>query len=468
MKSLALLGVTFLVSLFSRATPLTLWYDCPATTWMSEALPLGNGMMGAMWFGGTDTERIQINEKTLWTGSTTKRGAYQNFADLYITMRTEGAVSHYRRELSLDNAVGRVSYEQDGVSHEREYLLSNPDQVLAVRLATPGSTGKLSFALKLKDAHSGTMTVGSEGTITIGGRLDVVSYAAKVQVKTKGGSIKPTVDELLVEDADEATLLLSAATDYDIHSFNYINYKGLSPLQKVSNAVSQAATQSFHQLKERHVADHKQFFDRTTLDLDVAEPAMPTDLLVRQHNDSRYLDLLYFQYGRYLLIASSRGIDLPNNLQGVWNDSNYPAWQCDIHSNINIQMNYWPAEVASLSELHLPFINYVMRESQRSGTWQALAQKIGCRGWMINTQANIFGHTDWNANRPANAWYCMHLFDHYAYTQDLDFRQARRRSGHWRLGTAAQVEDTKGNKGRRAPPPLQSHGALPWQPYLSA
>src|SRR5690606_24143538 len=152
------------------------------------------------------------------------------------------------------------------------------------------------------------------------------------------------------------------------------------------------------------------------LDLDVEMPDIPTNQLVREHQDSRYLDVLYFQYGRYLMLASSRGMDLPNNLQGIWNHVNNPPWESDIHTNINIQMNYWPAEPANLAECHHPFINYIAAEAlKENGTWTKLARQLGARGWSgPNTQSNIFNHPDWNANRPSNAWYCMHLWEHYA------------------------------------------------------
>jgi alpha-L-fucosidase 2 len=163
-----------------------------------------------------------------------------------------------------------------------------------------------------------------------------------------------------------------------------------------------------------------QLSNRVKLVLETEAPEYPTDVLLYQHRESPYLDMLYFQYGRYLMLASSRGMDLPNNLQGIWNDNNNPPWECDIHTNINIQMNYWPAENTNLSECHLPFINYVVTEAGReNGSFRNLARSEGNRGWTVKTQSNIFAYTDWNINRPANAWYCMHLWQHYAYTEDI-------------------------------------------------
>ena len=176
-------------------------------------------------------------------------------------------------------------------------------------------------------------------------------------------------------------------------------------------------------MKKVHEEDYQPFFGRVKLDLQADIPAYPTDELVRNHKENRYLDMLYFQYGRYLMLGSSRGMNLPNNLQGIWNADNTPPWECDIHSNINIQMNYWPVETTNLPECHLPFLEYVAMEAvgKAEGSWCQIAKTEGLRGWAIKTQNNIFGYSDWNINRPANAWYCMHLWQHFAYGNDLRY-----------------------------------------------
>lgn len=402
--------------------PMKLWYESPAKEWMTAALPLGNGELGAMFFGGVSTEQIQLNEKTLWTGSQTRRGAYQNLGDILISFPGDSTYRNYRRELDINEAIGKVSYTAGGTSFVREYFVSNPDSVMVVRINTQDhKRGGISMSVSLNDAHTGNTSMDATG-ISISGNLDHISYNARLGIIAENGTTITIGNELKIIHADAVTIILAAGTNYDITSPDYI---GATPAQlntKIASRVESAKKRGYDSLRKRHTNDYRNLFNRVSLDLDVEEPDIPTDKLVRHHNDSRYLDELYFQYGRYLLISSSRGMDLPNNLQGIWNNDNNPAWQCDIHSNINIQMNYWPAEVAALPELHNPFINYIVSEATReNGSWRRLAKSIGCRGWYVNTQSNIFGYTDWNANRPANAWYCLHLWDHYAFTTNKDY-----------------------------------------------
>ena len=401
--------------------PMKLWYDTPAKEWMTDALPLGNGELGAMFFGGVTNEHIQLNEKTLWSGSSTKRGAYQNFGDIYISFTGDSSYTNYHRELSLDDAVGTVSYKIGNKTYLREYFVSNPDSVMIIRISTPKHKHAINMSVSLKDAHKGTTTVDATG-ISVSGTLDLVSYNGRLELVAEGTVPVRTTNGLKVNGANAVTLIFAAGTNYDITSENYLGFTSAQLAAKIESRVKAAKEKKYTLLKDRHIADYRKLFNRVSIDLDADFPDIPTDQLVKSHNESRYLDALYFQYGRYLLISSSRGMNLPNNLQGIWNKDNNPAWECDIHSNINIQMNYWPAEVSNLSELHLPFINYVAIEAGRkNGSWQKLANKIGCRGWYINTQNNIFGYTDWNANRPANAWYCLHLWDYYAYTMDKQY-----------------------------------------------
>lgn len=401
--------------------PLKLWYKEPAKEWMTSALPIGNGTLGAMFFGGTNLEQVQFNEKTVWAGSPTQRGAYQNFGDLFLEFPSHISYTDYHRELSLDDGIGKVSYKIGDVIYQREYFASNPDSLLVIRITTPGNKGKLNFNIRLKDAHNGNMHIDS-GKIMMNGNLDLLAYDAQVQIINEKGKIKSYNNQFMVSDADAVTILLSGGTNYDITSENYIGETTGQLKKRIGSRLSRASQKSYIELKNKHIYDYRNLFDRVSLDLNTNIPDMPTDELVKSHNESTYLDVLYFQYGRYLMISSSRGMNLPNNLQGIWNNDNTPPWQCDIHTNINIQMNYWPAENTNLSELHMPFINYVAIEALKDeGSWSKLAKSMGCRGWSINTQSNIFGHTDWNANRPANAWYCMHLWQHYAYTNDINY-----------------------------------------------
>ena len=403
---------------WAERVPMTLWYDEPATVWMTSALPVGNGEIGAMFFGGVEQEQVQFNEKTLWAGSTTRRGAYQNMGDLFFDFDGTGDVVGYRRELSLDNALGRVSYTMDGVNYVREYFASVLDSVIVLRLSTPGDKGKLDFTLRLQGAH-GEKTEAAGCGMAIGGTLDLLSYGAKAVVRPEGGTVECVSEGLQVRGADAVTVLVAGATNFDLASPTYMRGDARQVRERVDARLERASRKSYAELKENHLADYHALFSRVDVYFGAGMPDYPTDVLVREHPDNPYLDMLYFQYGRYLMLSSSRGGQLPSNLQGLWNNVNNPAWQCDYHSNINVQMNYWPAEVGNLSECYAPFIEYVSTEARKpGGSWQRVARKEHCRGWAVHTQNNIFGYTDWNINRPANAWYCTHLWQHYRYNLD--------------------------------------------------
>lgn len=402
----------------SGGLPLRLWYDEPAAEWMTSALPVGNGDMGAMFFGGVTHEQVQFNEKTLWSGSPDKRGSYRNFGNIHMDFLTPDTCSDYRRELSLDEAVGRVSYVIGTTRYEREYFASHADSVVVMRLSTPGSRGRLNLVLRMVDGE-GRQAMTGGNMFLVSGQLDLLHYEAQAVVKAEGGTVRTEDGRLIVSGADAVTVVLAAATDFDLSSPTYIcgDERGLHA--RVSARVERASALAYKRLRARHVEDYRRLFGRVELELADTVPAMTTDELLRNHKYNNYLDMLCFQYGRYLMISSSRGGAVPSNLQGLWNNVNNPPWECDYHSNINIQMNYWPAEVTNLAECHMPFINYVSTEAMKQdGSWQRVARKDGCRGWAVHTQNNLFGYTDWLINRPANAWYCTHLWQHYAYGLD--------------------------------------------------
>lgn len=401
-----------------------LWYNHPAENWMRSALPIGNGELGAMFFGGVSNEQVQFNEKSLWTGNSEKRGAYQSFGDIFINFEgiDSTKVENYCRELSLDEAIGRVTFDLHGVTYEREYFASFPDSVIVIRLTTPENKGKLSLSVGLKDGREGVTSLLDNTTLLLQDSLDLISYEAQLKVLNEGGVLSSDGNRLNIKEADAVTLLLTGATNFSISSPDYIGETAKQLHNRISDRICLAYHKGYEQLKQEHLNDYCPLFSRVKFDLGVPTPDMPTDELVRLHKESLYLDMLYFQYGRYLMLASSRGMDLPNNLQGIWNNDNTPPWECDIHSNINVQMNYWPVENSNLSECHEPFLNYLFVEALRpEGSWRKLAESEGLRGWTVRTQNNIFGYTDWNINRPANAWYCMHLWQHYLYTQDVEF-----------------------------------------------
>lgn len=402
----------------SGGLPLRLWYDEPAAEWMTSALPVGNGDMGAMFFGGVTHEQVQFNEKTLWSGSPDKRGSYRNFGNIHMDFLTPDTCSDYRRELSLDEAVGRVSYVIGTTRYEREYFASHADSVVVMRLSTPGSRGRLNLALRMVDGE-GRQAMTGGNMFLVSGQLDLLHYEAQAVVKAEGGTVRTEDGRLMVSGADAVTVVLAAATDFDLSSPTYTSGDARGVHSRVSARVERASALAYKKLRARHVEDYSRLFGRVDLELTDDVPQMTTDELLRNHKYNNYLDMLCFQYGRYLMISSSRGGAVPSNLQGLWNNVNNPPWECDYHSNINIQMNYWPAEVTNLAECHMPFINYVSTEAMKpDGSWQRVARKEGCRGWAVHTQNNLFGYSDWLINRPANAWYCTHLWQHYAYGLD--------------------------------------------------
>ncbi len=443
--------------------PMRLWYDEPAEVWMTSALPIGNGEIGAMFFGGVAKERLQFNDKTLWAGSAAKRGAYQNMGDLFFEFGTPDSCTDYRRELSLDDAMGRVSYKIGGVGYSREYFASNPDSVIVVRLAAAGHGRKLDFSLRMRDGRQGETRVDGH-TMTIKGTLDLLSYEAQASLQADGGTVEAKSDRLEVKGARAATVLLTGATNFDLASPTYTRGGADEVHRRVSARLDKAARKPYEELKAAHLADYSPLFARVELDLGAGQPDYTTDVLVREHKDNAYLDMLCFQYGRYLMLGSSRGGQLPSNLQGLWNDVNDPAWECDYHSNINVQMNYWPAEATGLPECHAPFIAYVYTEALKDGgSWRQVARKENCRGWALHTQNNIFGYTDWNINRPANAWYCTHLWQHYAYALDEDYL----RGTAWPVMKAAcqyWFDRLKGNgEGKLVAPDEWSPEHGPWE-----
>lgn len=426
----------------------TLWYLRPATgedvsdPWMEYALPIGNGEFGAMTFGGVAQDRLQFNHKSLWTGTSTSRGSYQNFGDLYIedissvfgTLANEGP-KDYVRWLDMPTAVSGARYRSpDGsVEFTRQYIASYPDRCVAVRLAAD-KPGNISVRIRLFNGIKQGMLApaySSDGSIEFKGCLDLVSFRAVAKACPKGGQMTATDEYLEIKNADELLLILCGDTDFDPHSPSYIGNTENRLAMVEANAVK-AAAKGWKQLLADHVVDFNSYFGRSDFSISAAENDRDIESIVRNYNNRRalrtepcnlMLEELYYAFGRYLLISSSRGIDSPANLQGIWNHSSSPAWQSDIHSNINVQMNYWPAESTNLSEMHLPFLNYLHSMATGHREWTDYALKSGqTKGWTCFTQNNIFGHSDFAENYViANAWYCSHLWQHYAYTLDRDF-----------------------------------------------
>lgn len=405
---------------------LVLWYTKPAENWMTEALPIGNGRIGAMIFGGIEKERIQFNDKTLWTGNKIQRGAYQNFGDIFVDFGKQESISDYYRSLDIEKSIAKVSYKSNGITFTREYLCSYPDDVIAMHFYV-SKKRQLSFKIFLNGAHDSQEKVSiNNEKITLNGKLDLLSYKAILSINNKGGNIATEGNVIHVTDADEVTIFLSAGTDYDPKSLDYLTRNDWQ--KNIENISNRSFIKGYQNVKRDHIKDYQSLFGRFYLDLGNTKPQIPTDSLFINYNNGIYdtaADVLYFQYGRYLAISSSReGLDLPSNLQGLWNDNNSPPWESDIHSNINVQMNYWPVEVTNLLECHLPFINYIYNESRIHTSWSNMAKELDCRGWAMKTQNNIFGYSDWLWNRPANAWYCMHIWDKYLFNPEREYLES--------------------------------------------
>jgi alpha-L-fucosidase 2 len=434
---------------------LVLWYPQPARAWSSEALPIGNGRLGGMIFGAIASERVQLNEDSLWTGDDNPSGdydlmgSYQALADLYVQLPSHAGATEYRRELNIGDAVARVRYQKDGVTYRREYFASFPDQVIVVRL-TADQPAAYTGAIELADAHQVDVLADRNRLLAAGSLANGLAYETQVLAVNDGGSVDAAGGRIAFADCDALTLLIAAGTDY-VMDFEQ-GWRGELPHERVTELLEAAAGRSFQDLKNRHVGDYRALFDRVRLTIgpapdppsgaqsdwsngrgdDPARAALsgpPTDQRLQAYKDGAsdpFLESLFFQYGRYLLVASSRPGGLPANLQGLWNDSNNPPWHSDYHTNINIQMNYWPAEPANLAECHEPLLNMIqsLREPSRLVTAEAPEFQTPhgpVRGWTARTSHNIYGGHGWKWNNPSNAWYARHVWEHFAFGQDLDY-----------------------------------------------
>ena len=399
--------------------PLTLWYSQPAEDWQTQALPIGNGRLGAMIFGGARHEHIQINEISLWTGDEKDTGRYQNLGDLYLDL-DHGPESSYKRQLDISTAVHTVEYLSDGIDYRREAFASIPAQVLAFRL-TAGKPGAYSGTLKFVDAHQAPSKIEGASVLISTGALDNgLLYETRIRVIPTGGKVSAAGGEFRLERVDSLTILVGAATNYVPDRAR--KWRGDPPAARVEQDLRSAAALPFDKLRNVHTGYYQGYFNRVALHLGKG-PVMPTDQRLVEYakgTPDPELEALFFQYGRYLLISSSHRGSLPANLQGLWNNSNNPPWRSDYHSNINIEMNYWPAEVTDLPECAEPFFAYV--NSLRAVRSEATREHYGnVRGWTVQTENNIFGAGSFKWNPPGSAWYAQHFWEHYAFTQDKAF-----------------------------------------------
>ncbi|MBQ5981416.1 MAG: glycoside hydrolase N-terminal domain-containing protein [Prevotella sp.] len=413
-----------------------LYYTMPASErkvtnpWMEYQLPIGNGQIGAMIQGGVWNDEIQFNEKTLWTGSTSVRGAYQNFG--YVTIEdlsSKTSYTDYKLQLDLSTAIASASWKVNGVDYQRDYLASYPSHCIVIH-TTVGRGGLLNLRFSLRGTHGEKVTYRNDEAV-FGKQIDLLTDACCLKISQEGGTMTSDNSGIMVTNAHRMMAVLVAGTDYDITSSTYTSgTEMIGP--KMQTIARETIDRGWEEIYEEHVNDYAYYYNKVSLDLGGDEATIPTDQLIDNYQKSndpllkRKLEKLYFDYGRYLLISSSRGVPLPNNLQGIWCNSNTPSWTCDIHANINVQMNYWPAEITALSDMHLPLLDYVYCEAMLQPQWRRYAREINGQtvGWSCFTGNNIFGfgspgHSeDYNA---APAWYCWHLWQHYLYTNDEDF-----------------------------------------------
>jgi alpha-L-fucosidase 2 len=467
-----------------------LWYDRPAggsDPWV-ESLPVGNGRLGGMVFGGAGVERIQLNEESVWSGSPQDAdnpagrealprirellfagryveaqkltyeamvclgqgsgfadganipyGSYQTLGDL--TLRLLGAgigatPAEYRRSLNLDTAVARTSFVLDGARHTREVFASRPAQALVVGW-TVDRPGALSFEVELSRIARATTSAVSGGAsdelvlegATPDGRGGAgLHFVARVRAQVTGASasVMSSGNRLVIRGADAVVLRLAAATDYDMKAPP--SYLSGDPRARSTEQLARAAARPYADLRADHVADHQRLFRRARLDLGGhGQRAVPTDRRIAAVGAGAVdpdLIATYFAFGRYLLIGSSRPGDLAANLQGIWCDGLQAEWNADYHSNINVQMNYWPAEVTNLSECAEPLFDLIeyMREPGR----RTARVQYGAGGWVTHTITNVWGFTSpgegasWGLSNAAG-WLCAHLWEHYAFTLDRAF-----------------------------------------------
>lgn len=454
-----------------------LWYENAAQKW-EDALPVGNGRLGAMVFGRNKEERIQLNEETYWSGgpySTVVKGGYkvlpeiqkkvfeekyleahnlfgrhlmgypveqmkyQCLANLHLFFKNQDSITGYKRWLDLETGIAGVQYKSNGITYRREVLASAPDQVIIIRLSAD-KPGQISCTANLRgernQAHSNYATdyfrmdpYGTDGLILTGKSADYLGvegklhYEARIRAVPEGGTIKTSGVDLVIENADAVTFYFAAAT-------NFVNYKDVSgnAHSRVDNYLNKIRGRSFNELLEPAVKDHQQYFKRVSLKLPVTSNSfLPTPERMKkiQVDPDPAITSLSYQFGRYLMIASSRPGTEPANLQGIWNDNMNPSWDSKYTTNINTEMNYWPVESGNLSECAEPLVRMIKELTDQGG--QVAKEHYGARGWVFHQNTDIWrvaapmdGPT-WGTFTVGGAWLCTHLWEHYQYSMDKDF-----------------------------------------------
>jgi len=470
-----------------------LWFNKPAGKW-TDALPIGNGRLGAMVFGGVPAERLQLNEDSLWSGSPRHwnnpaakqhlpevrrlvleqadyagadrvcrqmQGPYNEsylvLGNLHIRIDHPADVEQYRRELDLDSALSRVTYRIGSAVYLRESFASAPDQVIVVRLSST-APGGMGLALSFDSPIHATSQAAEGGMLRLTGKAPShvvpnyvgsanpvlyddaegkgMRFEAALQAVAEGGQMRPEGASLHIDGARAVTLFIAGATGYRGDERDPAG-AAAEIATACRNRIEAAQKKSYESLRAAHIADHQKLFRRVSLALPQTEAAtLPTDERLRAFVDKPDPDLaaLYFQYGRYLLIASSRPGTQPANLQGIWNELIRPPWSSNWTANINVQMNYWPAETCNLAELHEPLFDLIAGLSKTGA--QTAEVNYGCRGWVSHHNVDIWrqsapagdygqGSPTWANWSMSGPWLCAHLWEHYAFSGDLEFLRAR-------------------------------------------
>lgn len=487
--ALAFLLITFSPEFILAQSKSVLWFDRPAK-YFEETMVLGNGKTGASVFGGVISENIYLNDATLWAGEPVdpymnpdayksillvrealeredykladqlNRNIQGKFSESFAPLGTlilefehQGACENYYRELDISNAISKVSYTLNGADYSREYFISHPDQVMVIKISC-SKKESLSFIIKfnsllkfLNAAQGDIFKINGYAPYHAepdyrGNMPDAVvfdenrgtRFSAFIKVKNDGGQVIVCDSAIHVNGANEAVLFISIATSFNGFDKDPVK-NGLDNQKLASNQLNQAYSKNYETIKENHIKDYQSFFNRVKLDLDDNNiPDMPTDERLKRYTKGetdRNLEVLYFQYGRYLLIASSRTEGVPANLQGIWNPYLRPPWSSNYTMNINTQENYWLAECANLTEMHLPFLSFIGKIAQ---TGQVTAKTFygvskgwtACHNsdiWAMSNPVGDFGKGDpmWACWNMSGAWSVTHLWEHYLFTGDKVF-----------------------------------------------
>ncbi len=441
-----------------------LWYNKPAEQW-TDALPVGNGRLGAMVFGGINRERIQLNEETLWEGEPIDRNnpkaldalpkvqqllfedqnaeatklagetmlgvpprikSYQSLGDLILEFSySEEDVSDYRRELDLETGITKTTYRCGHAKFSREVFATAVDNLIVIKVECD-TPEKLVFDITMTREQDATVETVSDSTLKLSGKCSdgIVQFTAVLQIDAGDGKVASKDDHISVSNSNSVTLLLAGAT-------SYINQKDASgnPDELCQNDITSVATKSYSQIRSEHISEHQPLFQRVDLHLGTSDtdnlPTKERLASVKEGASDPGLVALYFQYGRYLLMGSSRPSSaLPANLQGIWNEHMKAPWNSDFHTNINLQMNYWVPEVCNLSECHKPLFDY-MDTLVEPGS-ETAKRHYGARGWVVHHLSDVWGATTpadgiWGISPIGSAWLAEHVWEHYLYGGDVDF-----------------------------------------------